>query len=236
MEVEPIQLSLGVSLKDDATFNNFYAESDANKLALHTLNTLACGQEQHNHVIWGAPGSGLTHLLQAVCHESGQQLRTVQYIPVADVLGFDPRDLFDGMEHTSLLCLDGVDHICGNVSWEQALFHLFNRVRDSGHTLLVSSHCSPPSLPIVLPDLKSRVLGSVVYHIESLSDDDKKQALIRRASNRGFDLPIEVASFILSRASRDTNQLFDVLNRLDEASLQQQRKLTVPFAKEVLKL
>jgi len=231
----PVQLSLGVSLRDEATFDNYFG-GGATALAIQALQRITTTALPENIMIWGARGTGLSHLLQAVCHQASDRRLAVQYFPMADVRGYAAEDLCEGLEVMDLVCLDGIEHICGNKAWEQALFHLFNRLRDAGKPLLVSSHTSPPSLPILLPDLKSRLLGCVIYHIESLSDQDKKNALIMRASARGFELPEEVVTFILNRASRDTAELFDLLNQLDDASLQEKRKLTIPFVKDILGL
>lgn len=236
MNTGPVQLSLGVSLNDDCTFGNFYASSNSNQQALGVLKDFASGQGEKMLLIWGAPGSGLTHLLQAVCHEVWGRKRSVQYLPLREMIGFSAEDICDGLEEAEYICLDGIDQICGIKEWERALFHLYNNIKDAGHYLLISSHTSPPSLPIVLADLRSRVLGCLRYHIESLTDSGKQTALIRRAAARGLELPEDVARFILSRASRDTNELFYMLNTLDEASLQHQRKLTIPFVKDVLSL
>ncbi len=232
----PVQLSLGISLRDESTFSNFYAHGDTNTLALKVLASLANGEEISNHLIWGAPGCGLTHLLQAACHAAYFSERSVQYLPMRDFMGYAAADICEGLEEVDLVCIDGVDVVCGSREWEQAFFHLFNRMKDAGKTLLLSSHTSPPSLPILLPDLKSRVLGSVTYHIESLGDEGKAQAIIRRGAGRGINIPEEVARYILERASRDTNELFELLDRLDDASLQQQRKVTIPFVKAILRL
>ncbi len=230
----PTQLSLGVTLRDDATFDSFFAGFESNTLVLEALGALASGQERSSHVIWGAPGSGLSHLLQAVCHEAQSRERIVQYLPMRDILGYAADDICEGLEESDVVCVDGIDLICGSREWEVALFHLYNRLRDSGKAMLISSHTSPPSLPIMLKDLKSRVLGSVVFHVTSLGDDEKVDALTKRAKMRGITMTEDVAKFIVSRTSRDMNHLFDVLNRLDEASLQHQRKLTIPFVKETL--
>lgn len=232
----PVQLSLGVSLRDDATFDNYFAAGEINAVGLHALQDFAVGTQQELLLIWGARGVGLTHLLQAVCHKAAEQQRLVQYLPMADVRGYDASELCDGLEEMDIVCLDGIEHICGNRHWEHAVFHLFNRLRDHGKSLLISSHTSPPSLPILLADLKSRLLGCVVYHIESLADNGKVEALRMRAAVRGFELSEDVANFIIKRASRDTVALFHMLNQLDDASLQEKRKLTIPFVKEILGL
>jgi DnaA regulatory inactivator Hda len=229
----PVQLSLGVSLRDDATFANFYI-AEGNELALHALREFCRDQGERNLLLWGSRGAGLTHLLQACCHEAYEDGQSVQYLPLRDLVGYAPDDVCEGLEKVAMVCLDGIDQICGHRQWEQALFHLYNRLRDAGHRLLVASHTSPPSLPLLLPDLKSRLLGGTVYHLRALNDQEKAIALQLRAKGRGMEMSDEVAKFILSRAPRDTNDLFHLLDHLDDASLQQQRKLTIPFVKEVL--
>ncbi|WP_018276462.1 DnaA regulatory inactivator Hda [Teredinibacter turnerae] len=236
MAAQPQQLSLGIALHEEATFANYLAVGSANRQAVDALEKVASGASLENTFVWGAHGTGLSHLLQAVCHQASDCGRSLQYFPMADVRGYAPAALCEGLEDLDLVCLDGIEHICGSREWEQSLFHLFNRMRDAGKTLVFSSHVSPAALPIVLPDLKSRLMSCIIYHLESLTDDAKKAALQQRAHERGFDMPEEVASFILNRASRDTAELFELLDKLDDASLQAQRKLTIPFVKSVLEL
>ena len=64
---------------------------------------------------------------------------------------------------------------------------------------------------------------------------DRAQALQLRATHRGLDLPDETASYLLSRSRRDMASLYDVLDVLDEEALRAQRRLTVPFVRDVLK-
>lgn len=228
-----VQLSLGVSLRDDATFDNFYI-GQGNALSIHALKQFSQNHGDQNLVIWGQHGSGLTHLLQACCHAAHQQQLEIQYLPLRELVHYEPKQVCEGLDAFALVCIDGIDEICGNHPWEQGAFHLFNRLRDRGHRLLIASHTSPAALPLLLPDLKSRVLGSVVYHLHPLNDVEKGRALQMRAKARGMDMSEDVSRYILSRAARDTHELFALLDTLDKASLQHLRKLTIPFVKEVL--
>jgi DnaA-homolog protein len=227
------QLSLGISLRDDATFENFYVGQE-NQLAIHALKQFSQSSGDQNIVVWGREGSGLTHLLQASCHAAFVARLDIQYLPLTDLVGYDPQQVCDGLDQFGLVCLDGFDAVCGNELWEQAIFHLFNRLRDRGHRLLIASHTSPSCLPLQLPDLLSRILGSVIYHLHALDDVEKSKALQLRAKVRGMEMSAEVSRYILSRAGREMTDLFALLNTLDSASLQHQRKLTIPFVKEVL--
>jgi DnaA family protein len=235
MEPRPRQLSLGVSLNDEATFTNFYLPPEGgNCQPVASLRRQLEPAGEQLVYLWGAPGAGLTHLLQAACHAAHEKGRTAQYLPLRELTGFAPVSLFEGLEVLDLICLDSLDAVAGNPLWEEALFGLFNRVYDAGKHLVFSAVCGPNELSLQLPDLRSRLNWGVTYQVAVLRDEEKQAALKMRARARGMEMSSEVAQFILSRAPRDMNDLFFLLNRLDELSLQEQRKLTIPFVKQVL--
>lgn len=231
----PQQLSLSVSLSDHTTFANFYAEP-SNLPLLAALRQFSAAGGESNLVVWGASGSGLTHLLQACCHSAFKSGVSIQYLPLAELKGYAPEQIFEGLETFELVCLDDLEVIAGDAVWERALFHVYNRLRDGGRRLLIASHIAPVSLSFCLPDLRSRLLGSVVFHAHHLSDEGKAEALKRRAKDRGMTMSDEILRFVLARAPRDTHGLFDLLDLLDRTSLQQQRRLTIPFIKSVLNI
>ncbi len=70
--------------------------------------------------------------------------------------------------------------------------------------------------------------------IKQLSDSDKVLALQFRANQRGMQLSVEVAKFLINRQARDMASLISSLDKLDKASIREQRKITIPFIKEVL--
>jgi DnaA family protein len=186
--------------------------------------------------LWGASGVGLTHLLQASCHNAESRRLAVQYLPLREMTGFAPEALLEGLEELDMVCLDGLESVAGDPTWERALFNLYNALRDAGRLLLVAAPQNPRELNIQLPDLRSRLQWGVILKVQPLDDTDKQQALMRRARERGMELNEEVASYIVQRVPRDMNQLFCYLHRLDHASLAEQRKLTIPFVKKTLGL
>ncbi|GAB3382331.1 DnaA regulatory inactivator Hda [Azotobacter armeniacus] len=232
--MKPIQLPLGVRLRDDATFANFYP--GANAAALGYAERLCepdAGWTESLIYLWGGEGVGRSHLLQAACIRFEQRRELAIYLPLAEVADYGPV-LLDNLEQSELVCLDDLEAIAGRTDWEEALFHLFNRLRDCGRRLLLSAAVPPRELPVKLPDLKSRLTLALVFQLQGLSDEDKLRALQLRASRRGLHLTDEVGRFILTRGSRSMAALFELLDKLDQASLQAQRKLTIPFLKETL--
>lgn len=240
----PQQLSLGVSLRDDATFANFFqscgegeGQESGNRQIVDLLRAFASGDNAEPCIyLWGESGSGVTHLLQAVCQGAEIARRGFQYLPLADLIDGDPELMVEGLEFLDLVCIDDLHLIEGRRNWQTALFHLYNRLRDSGRQLLLGARKSPRGLALELADLQSRLQWGLTFQLHPLSDDDKLAALRQRSKLRGFDLSEDVAHYILHRAPRDTRALFSCLELLDRASLQAQRKITIPFVKQVLKI
>ena len=102
--------------------------------------------------------------------------------------------------------------------------------------MIVSGNASPSEVGFSLPDLVSRMQWGLIYQLQPMADDEKLAALQRRAAMRGLQLSDEVGRFLLTRMARDLRTLFDVLDKLDKASMVHQRKLTIPFIKEMLRL
>jgi DnaA family protein len=222
------QLPLRIGLRDSATFANFFPEDNA--AACHAL------QQEHEPFVylWGPEGSGKSHLLQAACHEVTESGGSAIYLALGEEEGMVPQ-MLEGMEQMSLVCLDNLEAVAGEPEWERAMFHLYNRLRDSGNRLLAAGNAAPAGLGVNLPDLVSRLGWGPVFQLQPLSDEGKTEALQRRAANRGMQMPPEVASYLMQRAPRDMHALFALLDRLDEVSLAAQRKLTIPFVREIIR-
>lgn len=227
------QLTLGVGLKDEATFANYFAGSNLH--LIEELKKSARGLGEHIIYFYGAGGEGCTHLLQACCHEANQAHLSSVYIPLESLIDFSP-EIFDGLESLQLVCIDDVQLLAGKPLWEEALFHLYNRIYDKGGHLIVTANVPPKAIGFTLPDVESRLAWGVIFQLHPLSDTEKLSALIMRAERRGMTLSEEVAKFILTHCPRHMATLFAALDVLDKISLAAQRKLTIPFVKAVLQI
>jgi len=107
-------------------------------------------------------------------------------------------------------------------------------MQDGPGRLYVASTAPPASLRFRLPDLRSRLLAAAVHQLHELDEAGRIEVLEQRARRRGFDLPRESATYLVHRMPRDLPTLCAVLDRLDEAALAAQRRLTVPFLRQVL--
>lgn len=181
----------------------------------------------------GPPGSGKSHLLNALCHAARARGLAAFYLALKRV----PREAaagLEGLQSLDLVCVDDLDRVAGDPAWERALFRCFNEVRAAGARLLVSSSQPLPALPIGLPDLASRLAWGLRAALQPPGDDDKLEILQRRARALHVELPPDVRQYLLRYGRRDMVSLLAALERLKDAAFADKRRITVPLAREVL--
>lgn len=181
----------------------------------------------------GPEGSGKSHLLNALCNLAQEGQLSAFYI-APGVLPESAAETLAGLEAFELVCVDDIDRVAGSGAWEEALFHCFNRMRDAGRRLVLSSSVPLASIPFTLPDLQSRLAWGLRLRLEPLDDRSKAEVLDRRARALGMELPEDVRHFLLRRTSRNLGRLVDNLEALRVAALAGKRRMTLPLAREVL--
>lgn len=223
-----MQLALDISLNPDVTFDNFCWQG--NELLQAALSYRSSESERFIY-LWGSQGLGKSHILQALTAASSEP---ACYLPLKEVSGYGA-GATEGLEQLSLICLDDIGAIAGDKAFEEAIFHLYNKVRDSGDkTIVISGGLPPAQLPIKLPDLRSRLAWGLVYQMQPLSDEASLQVLMLNAKEKGLKLDENVAQYLITHSARDMAHLIELIQQLDKASLLHKRRLTIPFVKEVM--
>jgi DnaA family protein len=224
------QLALPIGLQDHAVFESFLPAGNESVVAF--LQDIVSSGKGPGGWIRGSNASGRTHLLQAVCERAGDD---AQFLPLQEFVSADPM-ILDGLANRKFLCLDNVDAVAGIDAWELALFSLYNALIDAGSVLICSAASAPRDCSFRLADLVSRFSRLPTFNLQSLGESARIEALQLRARHRGLDLPTESAVYLLNRSTRDMASLYALLDRLDAEALIAQRRLTIPFVKEVLAL
>jgi DnaA family protein len=115
-----------------------------------------------------------------------------------------------------------------------ALFNAINAARDAGGTVLAAGN-APPAQLALREDLKSRLAWGLVYQVKPLTDAEKALTLHGEAARRGLRLSDEVVWYLLTHVRRDLRSLIALLDRIDRASLEQRRAVTLPLVRELIR-
>jgi DnaA family protein len=209
------QLALDLLQPLQPSLDNFVAGRNAEALA--ALRALVEHRLAERIVyLWGAQGSGRSHLLAALAAHHGA-LRWRPDLPA---------------EAPGISLADDVEHIDPDA--QIALFNRLNAVRADAACSCVIAGASPPSQLKLREDLRTRLAWGYAYQLHPLSDAEKTAALQAHATSRGVRIDADVIPFLLIQLPRDMRTLVAALDALDAWALARKRALTLGLAREWL--
>lgn len=218
------QIPLAIGPAPLATFDAFVCGARAgNAAALAHLRGLVA-QPGSPVYLWGASGSGKTHLLRALTADVQAAGGRAGWFDAATPMPWS----FDAA--WSLVVLDDCDHF--DPARQHGAFALVVDALSHGAQLAAAASVPPVDLPL-RDDLRTRLAWGHVFALEPLGEADVRAALRREADRRGIVLSDEVMAYLLTRFSRDLKHLMALLERLDEFALAEQRPITVPLLKRM---
>jgi len=224
------QLPLALRYPPDQRFETYVGAPEG---VIAQLRAIAVGARADWIFLAGPAGSGKTHLALSLCAAAEQAGRRAAYLPLLAAAG-RLRDALESLEGHEVIALDGLDAIAGQREDEVALFDFHNRARAAGVALLYTARSMPDGLPLVLPDLRSRLSQCVRIGLPALDDAGRTAVLRERAQRRGLVIDDAAIEWLLTHSGRDLAGLVALLDRLDRESLAAKRRITVPFLRSVL--
>ncbi|NKE67376.1 DnaA regulatory inactivator Hda [Ramlibacter sp. RBP-2] len=219
------QIALDIGLARGATLANFCA--GPNEAALAHLRLWA-GSPTRSPVptyLWGGSGSGKTHLLEAVAQALREQGAAAGWL---DPSLHEPPE-FD--ESWAVVLMDDVDRY--SAVQQHAAFNWFVNAQTLQRGVLAAGALPPADLRL-REDLRTRLGWGHVFHLQVLSEPERRAVLRQAADDRGIFLGDEVMDFMLTRFSRDLGSLMQLLDQLDGYALQTKRAITIPLIRSML--
>jgi DnaA-homolog protein len=220
------QKALDIKIHQAKTLEDFIFTTE-NKILEHHLLTKTPEKITY---IFGDSAVGKSHLLQACC----ELYSTAIYLPLK-ILGDAEPNILTSLQDYAYIALDDLESIAGNRIWEEAILHLYNNKKDTS-VLVISNTHAPMHSNITLQDLKSRLSWGRSFPLYELDDLSKVVVLEKRARVHGFNLSPQTSKFLLEHCSRNMHDLDNIFAKLDAASLEEKRKITIPFVKMILNL
>jgi len=121
------------------------------------------------------------------------------------------------------------------LSSESAFFHLFNMCKENNNKIMLTSAISPYDIDFKLPDLKSRILSLPIVKLKFPDDELLENIILKQFMDKGVRVDKEVIGFLLKRVDRSFDSIYNLVSKIDFASIEKSRKITVPFVKEFIK-
>ena len=228
-------MPLKIGLRDDACFETFVTEQESQAVALNGLQNALQQTNGNAFYLYGESGAGKTHLLQASCRYVTEKGQSSVYLPFGDhSLPLIP-DILIGLEQTPLVCLDDMAEIVGDAKWELALANLITKSSVQGHTVILAGQISINDWSIKTNELAKALMMVLPIELHAVIEKEEVIIALQRHSQRlGFELPNDVGNYLVKQFSADLQELLAVLKLLEQATLVEKRRLTLPFVKQVL--
>lgn len=223
------QIALDIGLATGPTLSSFFTgpnEAVVRHLALWIgTQATAATRSPVPSYLWGAGGSGKTHLLKAVREALREQGAIVGWLDASIV---EPPEFNDAW---AVVLLDDV-HLYTAVQ-QHAAFNWFVNAQSLQRWVLGAGDVPPADLKL-RDDLRTRLGWGHIFGLKVLSEPERRAVLRQAADARGVFLSDEVMDFMLTRFSRDLGSLMELLDLIDGYALQTKRAITIPLIKSMM--
>jgi len=222
------QIPLDFKNRKNQTFQDFIAES--NMLTLESMKNFT-DSNAYIFYLWGEPGSGKTHLLNAYV-ESNNALNKPSVL-------IQPKDL-SHRENVSLIemfdsiCIDDSELISGDLLLEEALFFWINEIKQTQKKLVLASSISNKDKQWQLADLRSRLTSGQTHQLIHLSRQGVIKAFVQQATEQGINIEDKAINYLENNCSMNMGFLKQLLIEIDKATLIHKKQATIPLIKNIL--
>ena len=226
---KPKQLTFPWNKVNKSSLEGFYTSQEN----LHLVSILKDTNFSDDLFIYGTKECGKTFLLQALCNSYSSMSKSSLYIPLNKVMNYGV-EIFESLENMNLICVDGIEEAISKIEWEKAIFNLINKALISKSRLILSSSQDLKSLNFALPDLESRIRKIQSFELYPINDKDIFDALKYISKLTSINLGDKEAKYLVTYSQRNISNLVQILESLDQLSMEMKRKITIPLIKEVI--
>jgi chromosomal replication initiation ATPase DnaA len=155
-------------------------------------------------------------------------------ITVVELTQKDPPALLTGVGACLLDDLDQAFDKNDRDELEVALLHLYNTVRESGATMMMTGRVPPSRWQLKLADLSSRLKTATVAEIRPPDDALLAAVLVKQFADRQLKVDGDVIAFVQHRIERSFVALRQLVDAVDKLAMAEKRRITVPLVRQVL--
>ena len=213
------------NITETFTFDNFIV-GPSNDFAHAAAVAVAKnpGKQYNPLFIYGKPGLGKTHLLNAIKnyvseHNPGFNIVYTQGEAFANEIidaihsGSTP-DFREKFRNTDMLFVDDIQFIAGKDSTQTEFFNTFNSLHEAGKQIVLTSDRPPKEINSLTERLRQRFEMGLLADIKE-PDYETRVAIIRKkAEELNFEMSDAVAQCIANQIKTNVRQIEGVLNKL----------------------
>lgn len=231
-------------------FENFVVGSN-NKLAFVAAQTVAKnpGEKYNPLYIYGGPGLGKTHLMQAIGHyiiknKPGLKVKFVQAEEfVNDVVnalakGYDTIDKMNKFRNkyrkADVLLIDDIQLIAGKTRTEEEVFNTFNTLHSAGKQIVITSDRTPKEIPSISDRLVSRFEWGLMADIQVPDIETRMAILNNLALSSEINVPNNIIEFLATIYAHNIRELEGAFNRITAYSSINEVDLTLENVKKII--
>ena len=206
----------------DYTFEAFVATS-SNRLAQLTAKKICEIPDSFNPLyIYGPPGVGKTHLLQAVSNEykskglSAICLSSNQFLEemIAAIRNGTNVAFREKYHQVGVLLIDRLQYIAGKEATQEELFNIVGkRLLDHKQTVF-AGNVHPSQIPILDPELSACLAGGLCIEIPTPDFERKTQIIFQKLKAHGMDWPMEACRYVALNISSSASQIEGEINKI----------------------
>lgn len=234
------------NIHPEYTFDNF-VEGKSNQLARAAAIQVAenPGGVYNPLFVYGGTGLGKTHLLHAVgngimAHKKGAKvfyIRAERFVQdmVNSIRNSSTNEFKRYYRSVDALLIDDIHFFANKKGSQEEFFHTFNALLEGNQQIIMTSDLYPKEIDGVEDRLKSRFGWGLTIAIEPPELETRVAILMRKADERGLNMPHEVAFFIAKRLRSNVRELEGALNRVVANVQLTGRPITIDFVREALR-
>lgn len=246
----------GIYLNDEYTFDTFVVGSNT-EFAHAAAMSVAQNVDTNRYnplLIYGGSGLGKTHLVQAIGHYYLKNFpqKTVHYIDansfkreyVSSLMkknenSQNGKSILDEMSDyyrnkVDLLLMDDIQDLSNQTETQNAFFHIFNSLHQSGKQIVLTSDCPPSEVEMLEDRLISRFEWGLTVDVQTPSIETREAILKDKALRHKIEVSDEIITFIATSIDRDVRSLEQVIKQLMFKSTHLRSEIDLELCKEVL--
>jgi chromosomal replication initiator protein len=228
------------------TFSNFIT-APSNQFAFESALAVAedPARKYNPLYMFSKLSIGKTHILNAIGNHilKKNPAANVKYITAdefSDNFNFASKlKRFDEFrqpyKYIDILLLDDIHLFGERKKAQQELTTLFSLFHESNRQIAVSGQASPSDIHNLLPQLRSRMEGGLLFEIHGPDQETLTRIIKQKAEENSFDLPDDVA-FFLTKTTKDLKTLIQYLVSIQSHVSLYQRKIDMSTVKSIIKI